>query len=179
MCKYEGFWDRDLKHGKGITTYPDQSMFVGDLKQGIKHGRGKYVWSSGDSYEGGWKNNKMEGPGIFRHMGDGPLEGNFKNNYFHMGGDNYVNPFQSRDEIDQFIQKRDEHLKFKESRHKEKLFNLQIVESCDIFSNFLAQSATNGRIPLVLSTKSLYINLESVLSMLNVTHHSIFHFIHF
>lgn len=45
----------------------------------------------------------MEGPGVFKHMGDAPLEGNFKNNYFHMGGDTYVNPFQSRDEIDQFI----------------------------------------------------------------------------
>lgn len=103
MCKYEGFWDRDQKHGKGITTYPDQSMYIGDQKNGIKYGRGKYVWSSGDSYEGGWKNNKMEGPGVFKHMGDAPLEGNFKNNYFHMGGDTFVNPFQSRDEIDQFI----------------------------------------------------------------------------
>ena len=109
MCKYEGFWDRDNKHGKGITTYPDQSVFVGELKKGIKHGFGKYVWSNGDSYEGSWKNNKMEGAGIFRHVGDIPLEGNFKNNYFHMGGDVYVNPFQTREQIDQFIQRRDEH----------------------------------------------------------------------
>lgn len=76
MCKYEGHWDRDLKHGKGILTYPDQSVYVGELKKGIKHGKGRYVWSNGDSFDGRWKMNKMEGPGVFRRSGDVPFEGN-------------------------------------------------------------------------------------------------------
>ena len=120
---------------------PDQSVFVGELRHGLKHGFGKYVWSNGDSYEGSWKNNKMEGAGIFRHVGDIPLEGNFKNNYFHMGGDVYVNPFQSREQIDQFIQRRDEHQKFKESRVKDKLFTLDVVENRDILLKQLAHSS--------------------------------------
>ena len=30
MCKYEGHWDRNQKHGLGITTYPDQSVYIGN-----------------------------------------------------------------------------------------------------------------------------------------------------
>lgn len=132
-----------------------------------KNGYGKYVWANGDSYEGMWKNNKMEGSGIFRHVGDIPLEGSFKNNYFHMGGDVYVSPFQSRAEIDMFIQRRDEHRKFKESRIKEKLFQLEVTESRVKLMSLIRLSSKNKRVPLVLSSKTFYINLKEVLECLS------------
>lgn len=121
----------------------------------------------------------MEGPGVFKRPGDVPLEGNahtkyckllgnFKNNYFHMGGDVYVNPFQSREEIESFIHRRDEHQKFKEMRIKEKLLNVQVTESLDILQKFIAQSANNKRIPLLLSSKKLYTDLVALTTALNV-----------
>lgn len=136
------------------------------MENEIKNGYGKYVWANGDSYEGSWKDNKMEGPGVFRHVGDIPLEGNFKNNYFHMGGDVYVSPFQSRAEIDSFIQRRDEHRKFKESRIKEKLFKLEVTESKASLLSLIKISANNQRVPLVLSSKAFYISLKEVLEAL-------------
>lgn len=132
------------------------------MDEDIKNGYGKYVWANGDSYEGMWKSNKMEGPGVFRHVGDIPLEGNFKNNYFHMGGDVYVSPFQSRTEIDNFIQRRDEHRKFKESRVKEKLFQMEVTESRTQLINLIKLAAKNNRVPLCLSSKAFYINLHEV-----------------
>lgn len=136
------------------------------MEDEIKHGYGKYVWANGDSYEGMWKNNKMEGPGVFRHVGDIPLEGNFKNNYFHMGGDVYVSPFQSRAEIDSFIQRRDEHRKFKESRIREKLFKLEVTDSRTQLLSLIKLSSKNQRIPLVLSSKAFYVNLKEVVECL-------------
>ena len=140
------------------------------MEHDVKNGHGKHIWSNGDSYEGNWKNNKMEGPGIFRHVGDIPLEGNFKNNYFHMGGDVYVSPFQSRAEIDNFIQRRDDHRKLKESRIKEKLFKLEVTENIEILLNLIKNSAKNSRVPLVLSSKSFYTNLKDFLKAL--THYT-------
>lgn len=29
MCKYEGHWVKGKKCGQGVTTYPDQSVFIG------------------------------------------------------------------------------------------------------------------------------------------------------
>lgn len=31
MCKYEGHWAKGKKLGQGVTTYPDQSVFVGKI----------------------------------------------------------------------------------------------------------------------------------------------------
>lgn len=86
-----------------------------------------------------------------------------------MGGDVYVNPFNSREQIDQFIQKRDEHQKFKESRVKEKLFCQEIIENTDILLKQLSHSAVNKRIPLVLSSKQLYTNLATLETLLKVS----------
>lgn len=31
MCKYEGHWSKGKKFGQGVTTYPDQSVFIGEF----------------------------------------------------------------------------------------------------------------------------------------------------
>ena len=133
----------------------------------VKSGFGRHQWSNGDSYEGQWRDNKMEGAGIFRHIGDVPLEGVFKNNYFHMGGDVYVSPFQSREEIERFIQARDEHRKLKESRIKEKLFKLEVTNEVGQLHKLINNSAKNGRVPLVLSSKAFYTNLGELVTALD------------
>ena len=40
MCKYEGYWDRDTKHGEGKCTYPDGSTYWGEMVHNIRHGNG-------------------------------------------------------------------------------------------------------------------------------------------
>ncbi len=61
LCKYEGYWDRDKKHGEGKCTYPDNSVYWGDMKHDIRDGWGQFTWANGNQYEGQWKNNRMEG----------------------------------------------------------------------------------------------------------------------
>lgn len=67
FCKYEGEWQKDKKHGRGRTIYPDQSIYVGNMKNDIKEGYGTYCWPSEHSYTGEWKQDRMEGPGTFVH----------------------------------------------------------------------------------------------------------------
>lgn len=53
-------------------------------------------------------------------------------------------------------------------RIKEKLLNVQVTESTEILHKFIAQSANNKRIPLLLSSKKLYTDLGAVTGLLNV-----------
>lgn len=38
MCKYEGHWSKDEKHGWGKIEYPDGSYYRGELEMGTKNG---------------------------------------------------------------------------------------------------------------------------------------------
>jgi MORN repeat len=67
MCKYEGHWKLDKKHGLGICTYPDKSVYNGNMVEDVRIGYGKYTWPNGDVYDGNWKEEKMEGGGKFYH----------------------------------------------------------------------------------------------------------------
>ena len=69
ICKYEGSWERDKKHGQGVCYYPDKSMYQGTFNHDIKDGYGKFTWSNGDVYDGNWKDDRMEGGGKFTHHG--------------------------------------------------------------------------------------------------------------
>ena len=42
LARYEGRWERDLKHGKGQMHYEDGSLFVGRWERGEISGFGKY-----------------------------------------------------------------------------------------------------------------------------------------
>jgi len=57
----------DQMNGIGKCTYPDKSVYNGNLKNGVKDGYGKFVWANGDSYDGNWKDGRIEGGGKFIH----------------------------------------------------------------------------------------------------------------
>ena len=50
-----------MKHGYGIYTWPDNSVFQGDWVENVITGFGKYQWNDGRVYEGYWDNNDMHG----------------------------------------------------------------------------------------------------------------------
>jgi len=111
LCKYEGEWQKDKKHGRGICYYPDKSVyegyFVNDLFEGSN---GKFVWANGDVYFGDWKNGKMEGEGIFTHHDSHFLKGKFKNNY-HYDKERWINPFLPQESLEQFKIKNMDYIK--------------------------------------------------------------------
>lgn len=148
LCKYEGEWIKDSKYGNGLTMYPDGAIYAGSLNSlEKKEGYGKYVWPSGDSYNGTWGNDKMDGPGVFIQSNGNRLEGTFKNNYFHIGGDNFVNPLSGQKEIENFINKRSDIDKIKETRLNEKRFIIKLLRSRTKLANTISESCGNDRIP--------------------------------
>lgn len=68
LCKYEGFWDRDRKHGEGRCYFPDKSSYFGQMKYDVMDGYGQYTWANGSMYQGNWKNGRFEGGGKFIHQ---------------------------------------------------------------------------------------------------------------
>ena len=92
LCKYEGQWNMDRKHGTGTCTYPDGAVYSGAFQHDLRTGFGKFVWSNGNTYEGNWKDDRMEGTGTFRYSSGQILKGFFRNNYLCVG-EYLVNPF--------------------------------------------------------------------------------------
>ena len=90
-----------LYHGKGKRTFPDESVYEGQFREGKACGQGKKVtkngtyegtWddgklvvgkcvmNNGKGYEGEWKDNKFNGKGIKYYPDGSALHGNFLNN---------------------------------------------------------------------------------------------------
>ncbi len=54
---YEGSWDNDLPHGKGILTIPVHGQLIGQWINGLKEGFGKVLLNQGIVIMAQWKNN--------------------------------------------------------------------------------------------------------------------------
>ncbi|GAA4823239.1 hypothetical protein GCM10023331_04610 [Algivirga pacifica] len=61
---YEGKWQDNLMHGRGVLHYADGSTYEGYFAYGKKHGYGVFTWADGDKYTGGFKEGKMHGRGV-------------------------------------------------------------------------------------------------------------------
>ena len=57
---YEGQLRDGVPHGLGKQVYPNGSTYEGGWKAGLRDGFGKYVWPDGTIYEGGWKDDKYD-----------------------------------------------------------------------------------------------------------------------
>ena len=105
LCKYEGHWDRDQKHGEGYLVFPDGSSYEGSFKHDVIDGYGLFEWKhKGHKYEGNWKDGRMEGGGEFTHGEGNKTKGSFFNNYQDMGG-MFINPFMSQQEAKDYMDK--------------------------------------------------------------------------
>ena len=88
--KYEGYWNNDLRNGKGtywlcIGKNKYRKLYTGDWKNNKKEGHGIYFYKDGSCYDGQWKNNKREGKGLMIYSNEDIYEGNWledkKNGY--------------------------------------------------------------------------------------------------
>ena len=83
LTKYEGNWDRNMKHGQGFAVFADGSTFKGKFKKDIMEGTGKFTWAQGHEYSGQFRDGQMDGKGKFKHQnGTSVLDGNFRRNQF-------------------------------------------------------------------------------------------------
>merc|ERR1711862_60077 len=89
---YEGYFEKNLPHGKGIKVTNGKERYEGDFTRGKKedtkgkqHVEGKYT------YEGGFKNDLYDGEGVYKYE-DGTLrsyngqwcDGVFRTWYLHI-----------------------------------------------------------------------------------------------
>lgn len=69
---YEGDFQNDLMHGKGVlTSVVEGSEFSGDFTMGKRDGYGIYKYANKDLYVGEWLNNQMHGKGKYTWAVDG------------------------------------------------------------------------------------------------------------
>lgn len=92
LTKYEGYWDKDKKHGDRATAvYADGSTYSGSFKKDKFEGLGKYEWAQGHIYEGQWKDSQMDGNGVFTNANGRVHQGMFKRN-FYLNDKTFINP---------------------------------------------------------------------------------------
>lgn len=155
LCKFEGQWEKNLKHGRGFMAYPDGSEYKGQFKKDQMEGYGKFVWAQkGHIYEGNWMNSRMEGGGEFTHASGNTLQGNFKNNYFNDRNKRFLNPFQSLEELQDFVQKSE---KFNsQSEHEKKQHENRVrvhrVGSIETLKIAISETKELNRVPLFVTS---------------------------
>ena len=61
--KYEGNWENDLIHGKGVLKVKDKWTYRGKFVKNKKHGLGELKFVSGTKYKGQFKDDQKHGKG--------------------------------------------------------------------------------------------------------------------
>jgi len=156
ICRYEGYWDMDQMNGIGKCTYPDKSIYNGNLRNGVKDGYGKFIWPNGDTYDGNWKDGRIEGGGKFIHHDGNVLSGMFKNGCYHLSDDTYINPFLSKQEIDTILRRKKDIALAKEMTKKEKLFIFEKAEDYERAAELIKKSNLNKRVPVIIASRESY-----------------------
>lgn len=59
---YEGNWNDNCRHGKGVMKWVDESQFKGEWRKDERH-YGTMTMVTGAKYTGAWKNDKFHGKG--------------------------------------------------------------------------------------------------------------------
>ena len=63
--KYVGEWKDGSVHGQGTYTYPDGGQYVGEYKDNSKHGQGTQTYANGAQYVGEYQDDLHHGQGTF------------------------------------------------------------------------------------------------------------------
>ena len=84
--KYEGMSLNGQFHGRGIYTYSNGDVYIGEFRFGKIQGEGQFNFTNGDKYIGSVYENKMHGKGKMTFATGGHYLGYFSNNHFHGEG---------------------------------------------------------------------------------------------
>eukprot|EP00993_Chasmostoma_nieuportense_P000377 NODE_1348_length_1543_cov_44.587571_g1275_i0.p1 GENE.NODE_1348_length_1543_cov_44.587571_g1275_i0~~NODE_1348_length_1543_cov_44.587571_g1275_i0.p1 ORF type:complete len:491 (-),score=107.37 NODE_1348_length_1543_cov_44.587571_g1275_i0:70-1434(-) len=98
---YNGQWDQNVKHGKGVFTMGDGTTYEGDFHHGEITGKGCRRWPDGSTYTGEFKDGELHGDGVYLGANGARYEGQHVDNRRHgygvltMGGDTYDGNFEN------------------------------------------------------------------------------------
>ena len=83
---YDGGFLNGHRHGHGIHTFADGDVYDGEFLLNLKHGHGVYKFADGCVYEGEWKDGKKHGQGTYRYNNGDVYEGGWLNDLKHGKG---------------------------------------------------------------------------------------------
>jgi len=85
---YNGGFQQNQFHGKGILCTKDKTVFVGDWYKGLKNGQGCETYADGRVYRGGFQDGQRSGMGTLckKLGGDVIYNGSWLNGIFHGEG---------------------------------------------------------------------------------------------
>jgi hypothetical protein len=76
---YEGAWQHDKRHGRGIMIYSNGSRYEGNYESDVKCGLGNIVFADGSRYQGMWKAGNRHGRGKHVYCDYSEFEGEWRN----------------------------------------------------------------------------------------------------
>lgn len=105
ICRYEGQWQYDKRHGFGKAEFPDGSVYEGEWQNGLRCGFGIWYFKKDKTikaYSGYWLNDVFHGKGTsYSVSGQKAYEGDFANGryegfgeLFYSGGKIYKGTFK-------------------------------------------------------------------------------------
>lgn len=74
---YVGEYVNNLRHGTGVYTFSDGSIYQGEYQYDAKNGYGVLTFASGDKYEGNFVGDLRSGSGKYTFAGGDVYEGDF------------------------------------------------------------------------------------------------------
>ena len=80
---YVGQWRNGKKNGRGKQYWTDGSYYEGYWKDSVANGKGRLIHSDGDVYIGQWKDDKAHGYGVYIHTDGSKYEGFYYFYSFH------------------------------------------------------------------------------------------------
>lgn len=175
LCKYEGMFHSNKRHGQANCVFPDGSVYFGGLKWEKKHGYGKFTWADGRSYEGNWKDDRMDGNGTFKHPSGFTLKGTFRSNYYILG-DLLINPLLSEQELQTDIQLQE---KYKATRKQQeeakvKAVNLHKISSLNSLPDEISAIDSIGRVSFILATQQSILTKRDVVEKVRMMRSSFY-----
>jgi hypothetical protein len=79
---YDGQWENDKMHGRGIFISSNRDKYEGTFVYGLKEGHGIMQYINGNVYNGQWKNDTLHGNGVFKFINGNTYEGDFIHGQF-------------------------------------------------------------------------------------------------
>jgi len=81
--RYEGQILKGLKHGRGIYTWQDGTVYIGYWNNDLEHGYGEKLYANGDVYRGYWKYGAFDAQGTYIWKNGQMYEGKWKDGFEH------------------------------------------------------------------------------------------------
>lgn len=166
LCKYQGSWVKDKKHGKGECFYPNGDIYKGEFQNDKRHGVGCYTWQDGKKYDGEWKNDRMEGIGCFTYpSSSSEIQGEFKANYYVLNSDLILNPFIEGDDMNEEIHLQEEarkkNAKFFEAQHRQVKIH-RLASPAELPSTISSIDKTS-RVAAIITSSQSYLHKSDIL----------------